>query len=61
MQTNAQPLKGEGQIHAERLSQAQIGWLPVAIRLSRRLEQRARRRRLILARRVAAGGAAGAS
>jgi hypothetical protein len=53
-----EPTEDERKIHAERLSQAQSGWLAVAIRDSRRLEQRARWRRLLLARRLSASAGA---
>jgi hypothetical protein len=51
----------ERRIHAERLSQARTGWLPAAIRESRRLERRAAWRRLLLEHRLRAGIVAGAS
>jgi hypothetical protein len=40
----------DNRIHAERLSEARNGWLAVAIHESRRLERRARRRQLLIAR-----------
>jgi hypothetical protein len=61
MPTNAPRPKDDDQIHADRLRQAQSGWLPVAIRLSRRLEQRARWQRLLVARGLRAETAAGPS
>jgi hypothetical protein len=60
MQTTKPP-EDEGQIHADRLSQARNGWLPAAIRKSRRLERRARWQRLLVARRLRAETSAGAS
>jgi hypothetical protein len=61
MQTKMPPPGDEGQIHADRLRQARNGWLPAAIRKSRRLERRARWQRLLVARGLPAGTAAGPS
>jgi hypothetical protein len=55
------PPAEDRQLHADRLSQARSGWLPAAIRESRRLERRARWRQLLLAQGLRAPAAAGPS
>jgi hypothetical protein len=58
--TNSSPAN-EPRPHSALLGQARNGWLPAAIRESRRLERRARWQRLLLARGLRVGAAAGPS
>lgn len=60
MQTS-ESARNERRVHADRLNEAQTGWLSVAVRESRRLERRERWQRLLVARGLKVETAAGTS